>query len=341
MKSNTVTIKDIAKKLNISPSTVSRALKDHPDISKDTKKLIKDLAKELNYQPNPIALSLKNQRTRTIGVIIPEIVHYFFSTVISGIEDVAYDAGYNVIVSQTNESVERERRIVQGLLSNRIDGLIVSIAKEANDYAHLKELEEDGFPLVFFDRVVDGLDVHKIDVEDYQGAFKVTNHLIVTGCKDILYLTCPDHLVIGKLRKKGYTDALLKSGLNVSNENIFVCDSRESAYHCVRALLEMGRTFDGIFAVNAETAVGAILALKEKNVAIPERVAIACFGDAPVNTIVEPNLTCAYQPGYEMGTLAATTLIDLVEGRTVPEKVTTLKTELVIRQSSKKLIDQD
>ena len=182
-----VTIKDIARALGISASTVSRALKDHPDISRDTKDAVNELAKKLHYKPNAVALSLKSSKTNTIGVIIPELVHYFFSSVISGIEDVAYDAGYTVMLCQSNEKYEREIINAQALLSNRVEGALISISKETNDYNHLQNIEESGIPMVFFDRVPPGFDSDSVIIDDKKAAFNAVCHLIESGCKRIAH----------------------------------------------------------------------------------------------------------------------------------------------------------
>ena len=192
--SSPITIKDIAKALNISASTVSRALKNHPDISRETKNAVNELAAKLRYKPNAVALSLKNSRTNTIGVIIPEVVHYFFSSVISGIEDVTYEAGYNVMVCQSNERYEREVINAQALESNRVEGALVSISKETHDFSHLQYLEDNGIPLVFFDRAPEDLDVDRVIIDDCKAAYNATTHLIETGCKRVAHLAAPPTL---------------------------------------------------------------------------------------------------------------------------------------------------
>ena len=210
--SSPITIKDIAKALNISASTVSRALKDHPDISRETKEAVNTLAAKLRYKPNAVALSLKNSKTNTIGVIIPEVVHYFFSSVISGIEDVAYEAGYNVMVCQSNEKYAREVINVQALESNRVEGALVSVSKETHDFSHLLNLEENGVPIVFFDRAPEELDVDRVIIDDRKAAYNATTHLIETGCKRIAHLSTNQTLGIGFERLAGYRKALEDHG---------------------------------------------------------------------------------------------------------------------------------
>ena len=194
MKYNQVTIKDIARELGISPSTVSRALKDHPDISPETKKAVNELADKLNYQPNIVALSLRQSKTNTIGVIIPEIVHFFFSTVISGIEDVAYSAGYNVIITQSNESLQREKTDIKALFNSRVDGMLISLSRETSNFEHIDSILAKGVPMVFFDRVYDTANASKVIVDDLSGAKDATQHLIDQGCKRIAHLEGPPNL---------------------------------------------------------------------------------------------------------------------------------------------------
>ena len=204
MRSGQVTIKDIAKELGISASTVSRALKDHPDISSKTKKAVNELAKKWHYKPNAVALSLRHSKTNIIGVIIPEIVHHFFSSVISGIEKIAHEAGYNVMMFQSNESFEREAANVQALLSSRVDGVLVSMSKETKDYGHFKELRDNGIPIVFFDRICNELSSDNVIVDDFEAGYKATNFFIDTGCTNIAIVTPIEDSLISRLRIDGY-----------------------------------------------------------------------------------------------------------------------------------------
>ena len=208
MRSAQVTIKDIAKQLGISPSTVSRALKDHPEISQATKKAVVELAKKLNYEPNAVALSLRSSRSNVIGLLIPEIVHYFFSQVISGIEDVAHDAGFQVMICQSNESYQREVENVNTLLHSRIEGLLACLSKETKDFSHFRNLLGKNIPIVFFDRTSDELDTDKVKVTDYKGAYDAVKHLIDIGCKRIAHLATSEDLEIGRERYSGFVQAL-------------------------------------------------------------------------------------------------------------------------------------
>src|SRR6186997_1771573 len=220
MKYNQVTIKDIARELGISPSTVSRALKDHPDISPETKKAVNELAEKLNYQPNIVALSLRQSKTNTLGVIIPELVHFFFSTVISGIEDVAYSAGYNVIITQSNESLQREKIDIKALFNSRVDGMLISVSRETNNFEHIEAILAKGVPMVFFDRVYENANSSMVIVDDLSGAKDATRHLIEQGCKRIAHLEGPPNLVISKQRLQGYLDAMNEGGMPIDQSLI-------------------------------------------------------------------------------------------------------------------------
>ena len=264
MRSGQVTIKDIAKELGISASTVSRALKDHPDISSKTKKAVNELAKKWHYKPNAVALSLRHSKTNIIGVIIPEIVHHFFSSVISGIEKIAHEAGYNVMMFQSNESFEREAANVQALLSSRVDGVLVSMSKETKDYGHFKELRDNGIPIVFFDRICNELSSDNVIVDDFAGAFAAVEHLINTGCKRIAHLSAPQHMLLGQNRQKGYRQALLKHKVPIDDDLIVKCDSYDEALEKTPELLNLPKPPDAIFAVNELTAAGALLMVKRR-----------------------------------------------------------------------------
>lgn len=339
MKNSQVTIKDIARSLKISPSTVSRALKDHPDISSATKKAVRELALELDYQPNSVALSLRKSKTYTIGVIIPQIVHHFFSTVISGIEDVAYKAGYHVMICQSNESYEREVLSTQALLASRVDGLLVSVAQETTDIRHFQSMINKGIPTVFFDRVVSGLDTSSVVVDDFGGAYRAVEHLIKTGCRRIAHLGGPENLVISQSRRKGYEQALADYGFSFNTEYVLSAGlTIEEGKTACRHLLEKQDQPDAIFAANDPVAIGALQVLKEKRLRIPEDVSVIGFSNEPITSLIEPPMTTVAQPGFEMGQLVSQLLLDEIN-ETDGEKMVTekkeLKTELVIRQSTR------
>jgi LacI family transcriptional regulator len=338
MKSGLVTIKDIARELKISPSTVSRALKNHPDISEETKRLVNELAERLNYQPNAVALSLKQRRSNTIGVIIPEIVHYFFSSVISGIEDVAYDSGFNVVICQSNEMYEREVANSKTLLASRVDGILVSISKETKDYKHFYNLKDNGVPLVFYDRVVPGFEADQVIIDDFDASYRATMHLIENGYKRIVHFAGPQNLLIGQLRKEGYLKALDEAGIKPEKDWIIEADTFEKARTASLHILESGMKIDGIFAVNDLTAIGAMQSLQKKGVKIPNDVAIVGFSDGRFSGITDPTLTSVDQHGYEMGTIATEMLLKriLAGENEFPFETKVLNANLIVRESTVK-----
>lgn len=343
MKFNQVTIKDIARELGISPSTVSRALKDHPDISIETKKAVNALADKLNYQPNIVALNLRQKKTNTIGVIIPEIVHFFFSTVISGIEDVAYQAGYNVILCQSNESYQRELTDIKALFNSRVDGMLLSLSRETTNFDHIESIISKGVPIVFYDRMYNSPTSSKVIVDDYAGAKEAVQHLIDQGCKKIAHLEAAPNLMISIDRLKGFEDALKENNMEVKPEYIMECHSGtfEEGKKATRKLLALPNPPDAIFANNDPMAMGAMMAIKEKGLKIPQDIAIVGFSNWFFGELLEPSLTTVDQPGFEMGQEAARLLIRHIEmkEKEVSDPITEtkiLKTKLVIRNSSLK-----
>ena len=338
MRSNQITIKDIARILGISPSTVSRALKDHPDINTDTKKAVNELASKLKYQPNAVALSLKNSRSNTIGIIIPEIVHYFFSSVISGIEDVASQKGFTVIICQSNEKFAREVSNANALLSHRVDGILISISKETNSFDHFVNLQEGGIPLVFFDRIAPGINADQIITDDIDASYNATRHLIENGRKRIAHFAGPQGLVIGRDRLQGYLNALTEAGLPIDNRLIIEADTFEKARNTVGKMLDAGIIPDGIFAVNDMTAIGAMQTIMKRGYKVPNDVSIVGFSDGYLSGVTDPHLSSVDQHGYEMGTTAAEMLFHRIlsdEDEYVPE-IKVLKADLIVRGSSVK-----
>jgi len=336
MRSGQVTIKDIAKELGISASTVSRALKDHPDISVKTKEAVNELAKKWHYKPNAVALSLRHSKTNVIGVIIPEIVHHFFSSVISGIEEVAHKAGYNVMMFQSNESFEREKANVQALLSSRVDGVLVSMSKETKDYSHFKELRDNGIPIVFFDRICNELSCDNVIVDDFAGAFSAVEHLIEIGCKRIAHLSAPQHMLLAQNRQKGYKQALLKHKVSVDEDLIIKCDNYEEAIEKMPDLLSLPEPPDAIFAVNELTAAGAMLAVKKYGYRVPEDIAVVGFTDGLVSRVTDPTLTTLEQHGYEIGLKATNLLLERISNDNYEPVTKVVKTNLIVRGSTRK-----
>jgi LacI family transcriptional regulator len=339
MKKHQITIKDIAKKLNISPSTVSRALKDHPDINQKTRDAVKEIANKYNYRPNKIALSLLQNQSKTIGVIIPEIIHHFFSSVISGIEDVFYQENFNIIICQSQESYEREIKNVQTLLSSHIDGILMSISKETKKLDHIKNIQEIGLPLVFFDRIAEEINTDKVIVDDFGGGYKATEHLIDIGCKRIAHLYGPLNLLIGKNRFNGYKKALENHNMSLNPEYTVFCDSYEKALEETKKLLQLSNPPDGIFAVNDLTAVGAMKVIKDEGLKVPDDISVVGFTNWLISRFADPALTTIDQKGYVMGTEAARLLLKRIKNEDSEKDsqpiTKLLDSELIIRESTK------
>ena len=338
MHKGQITIKDIARELGISPSTVSKALKGHRDISSSTKQSVRDLAEKWNYKPDQIALSLKSGLSKTIGVIVPEIVHYFFSTVISGIEDLAYDSGYTVMFCQSSELYEREVKAVETLLSSRVDGILVSVTKVTENFDHFRKIKDNGIPLVFFDRICDDIDTDKVIVDDEIGAYEAVNHLIKIGCKNIIHLSGPPTLNIGKNRKDGYLRALRENNLPLNETNIIRCDSMEDATLVVPGLLKRITRPDGFFAVNDLTAAATMKIIMNMGYNVPDDIAVVGFTSGMISDITNPTLTSVEQHGYLVGKEAVRLLIDRLGKRLdLPFQTKIIKTELVIKGSTLRL----
>lgn len=331
-----VTIKDIAEKLNVSPSTVSRSLKDHPDISVKTRNAVKELAKLLGYKPNLIALNLKNSRTNTIGLLVPEIEHHFFSSIINGIEEIAYQNNFNVLIVQSNESYLREVLNTQTLLGNRVDGMLVSFSKETKDFSHFQQLIDNEIPLVFYDRAVDELQADVVVVDDYSGAHDAVTHLINKGCKRVAFYSAPQHLLIGKDRLQGYIDAIRHNNMEFDKDLVYSCDTFESAVKISQSILRKIDRPDGVFAVNDLTAVGVMKAAKKLGLKIPEELKIVGFENSNKASICEPELTSVDQFGYNLGKKAMNILLDRIRSNTSKYEPIrhVIKTKLIVRGSS-------
>lgn len=334
-----ITIHDIAKKLNIAASTVSRALKDNPLISEATRKKIKKAAAEMGYRPNIMAANFRTKRTNTIGVIVPLINRHFFSSVISGIEDIAYEQGFAVTISQSNDNFEKENKIAHTLFANRVDGLILSIGMETKNTDHLKLFTDRNIPLVFFDRIVEKIAAHKIVVDDFGGGLKATQHLIDQGAKRIAHIGGPLNLKIYKNRQDGYCKALKNAGLPIDN-SIIIHNSltRKDGTEAIKKLLLNETKPDAIFCANDTTALSTIIYLQENGIKIPEDIAIVGFSNEPFSEVVTPSISTIQQPGFEMGKKAAELIISQIlskEKQTVFQTIT-MPTELIIRTSSTK-----
>lgn len=331
-----ITIKDIAKALGVSPSTVSRALKDNPDISQETRDIIHKYAREHNYKPNTLALNLRTSKSNTIGVIIPQLVHHFFSSVLSGIERTASKAGYNIIVAQSNELFNSEVKILQSFLAARVCGVISSLAKDTTQYSHYEELLRNNIPIVFYDRICTGINTERVVVDDYAGSFAAVEYMIQTGCKRIYFYSAPPHLEISKNRRNGYLDAMRKYKIPVNNDMIKLCDTREQAIAITPDLLEEDNRPDGFFAINDETASGILYACKMVGLSVPEEVSICGFSDGAVAQNTDPKLTTVEQRGEEVGESAINILIDKIEDKNEHRSTNKIvRTSLVVRGTTK------
>jgi LacI family transcriptional regulator len=337
MTKKKVTIIDIARKLDLAKSTVSRALSDHPRISEATKKAVKNLAKKLNFEPNSLAISLFKKRSHTIGVIVPEIVNHFFASAIDGIEDVAYKAGYRVLICKSDESYVREVLNTSALISHRVDGLLISLSKDSRNADHLIAAHKKGTPIVMFDRVSEKLEVNKVVVNDAEGAFTAVEFLITSGYKNIAHLAGPRSLLISKSRKNGYLKALRKHNLPVKDDLIIEVDMNlKSGFAGAQKLLALASPPDAIFAANDQVAMGAMQAIKEKKLRIPQDIAIVGFSNEPFAAITEPSLTTIHQPAFEIGQTACSLLIKKLEAKNSVAKTEkiVLKTMLIKRNSA-------
>ena len=331
------TIIDIAKKLKISASTVSRALNGHPDIKEETRSQVKKLAKKLNYSPNPIARSLKSNKTNVIGVIVPEIEHDFFASAISGIEKVAYHSGYTIIVCQSNESYEREVINANALMHQRVAGLIVSISQQTKNGNHFKKLIKQGIPIVFFDRVCNDITANKVVIDDAKSAFEAVTHLIERGRKKIAHFAGPKELRICEQRLKGYKDALKEANIPLVNNLVRYGDLHEdNGYKSMDALLKENIIPDAIFAVNDPVAIGAFQRIKEAGLKIPMDIAVVGFSNNKITALVDPPLTTVNQPSFDMGKKAAEILIEMIENEknSTPKKTVVLDAKLIVRGST-------
>ncbi|PCH53454.1 MAG: LacI family transcriptional regulator [Flavobacteriaceae bacterium] len=311
-----ITLKKIAKEFGVSISTVSKALKDSHEISEETRGKIKAFANYYNYKPNSLALQLRNQKTSVIGVIIPEIVHHFFSTVINGIEQYANEKGYNVMVCLSNESYEKEVSNFAVLTNGSVDGLIVSVARETQEnqiYKHFDALIKDDFPLVLFDRTIDEIECDKIIIDDVGGALKATNHLVEIGAKRIALITTQDYITVGSLRKEGYLKALVNNGIPIDESLIYKIDDTKDLYEQIGKIINVKNPPEAILAVNEIYAAIALKSAKARGLSVPNDIAIIGFTSGLISEFTYPPLTSVEQYGDLMGRQAAELLINRIE----------------------------
>jgi LacI family transcriptional regulator len=340
MKFEAATIKDIARALGVSTSTVSRALRDSYEISAETKQLVMECAERLNYKPNPMALALKERKTRSIGIVVVEIANPFFSQVINGIESIAYDKGYNVIITQSHESYEREVADLQFLASRSIDGLLVSVSTETNDFSHFHELHKKGLPIVFFDRISSELDTHTVILDNFKGAYEVTEHLIQNGYRRIAALASSEFLSITSERMAGYFEALQNHNIEKDDQLVsyaFFSGMDEGEIDAaINRFFQLKKKPDALVCFSDKLTTGAMKSLKRRGLKIPEDLALTGFLNTEHAELFDPPLTVVKQPAFEMGKAATELLLQLIESK---RKVTSferrlLSPELVVRSST-------
>ncbi len=340
MKKKRTTINDIAEVLNITASTVSRALQDHPRISDATKKDVIKVAKKLNYHPNNIASALRKGKSNLLGVMVPRTDESFFASAIRGIEEVANRAGYRVLITQSDDSVSKEKENIDAMLEAQVDGIIASIAMETTTFEHYQKIIDRGISLILFDRFSDVLDTNVVALDDYQGAYKAVQHLIDQGCRRIVHFAGYQHVSIYGERFRGYKDALKNNDIPFNEDLFFECDMKlESGRKLARELVSMTVLPDAIFSSSDYTAMGAMQILKEKGIEIPGQIAIIGFSNEPFSSFVEPGLSTVEQHSSKMGQLSAKLFLEQLALGTESElitKKTVLTPTIIIRASSNK-----
>ncbi|WP_324673131.1 LacI family DNA-binding transcriptional regulator [Hymenobacter sp. GOD-10R] len=340
MAANRASIADLAKKLNISVSTVSRALNNHTSISESTRKKVWQLAREVNYQPNHLAAALRKGRSNLLGVMVPHIEGHFFSSVMHGIETVASKVGFNIMICQSNENVANEKKNIESLMNAQVEGILVSLARNTHDFKHFEKVSTRAIPLVFFDRVLEGINVSSVIIDDYLGAYQAVTHLIEQGCQRIAHFAGPQHLNIYKNRQRGYLDALQAHGLPHEQELIFTCDMKtEDGVEGMEKLLALPVPPDAVFSASDFSAVGAMQVLKARRVQVPEDIALVGFSNETFTSLTEPRITSVDQRCEQMGQSAVKLFLEMLEdksGQFSPRRIV-LQPELLVRESSLRL----
>ena len=332
-----VNLKKLALELNLSISTVSRALQDSHEVGAETKKRVQELARKLNYQPNPYASSLRRQKSKTIAVVIPEIANNYFALAINGIEEIAQLKGYHVLIYLTHDDLNKEVAIANHLQSGRVDGIIMSLSSETHDSNHLRELINRNIPIVFFDRVCDDIDTAKVTTDDFESGFKATEHLIENKCKRIAYLQVSGNLSIGKKRMQGYFDALQKQEIPFDKSLVLTCgNNNEENFNLIKNLLVSDPSIDGIFASVERLAITTYHVCRELGIEIPQKIKIIGFSNLETASLLSPSLTTITQPAFDMGKEAASLLFrGLNKYNTQPlDEHVILNSELIKRDSS-------
>ena len=343
MTKRRISLKDIANQLGVSITTVSRALKDHPDLSPEITEKVKELAKKLNYTPNPFAMSLLKQQTRTIGVIVPDIVTHFYSSIISGIEEVAKENGYYIVIASSQESYKKEKENLNNLVNLRVDGLIVCLAQDTTDYSHYDKIIEAEIPLVFFDRVCRIDEISSVLIDNVEAAKVLTTHLYQHGARRIAHIAGPPNLNITKERIEGYMKGLAECGLPFDQNLLIHCNmSIEGAAVATNRLLSLKYIPDAVFGVNDTVIFSAMKEVKRRGLKIPQDVALVGFTDEFHATVVEPQLTAIAHPTFEIGKEAGRLVLNEIktEGSHTIQQIS-MQAKLIIRESSKKMAKRD
>lgn len=335
-----ITLKEIAETLGISITTVSKALKNYPDVSPKTKAAVLELSKKLQYTPNSFAVNLRTKESRTIGLIIPEVVHHFFSNVINGIIAEAEKNGYLVIILQSNESLELEKKQVELLLNKRVDGILMSLSNESNDEAHLKEIIARRIPFVQFDKISKLIPSSKVIINDQKAAMEAVQHLIDKGCRNIAHIRGPVNPQNAIDRFLGYKKALEKNDVTFNSSLVYTCKevSFEEGYQFAQQIVEMHPDVDGIFVITDLVAVGVLAYFNERGIKVPDDVAVIGFSNWFMSQVITPKLSTVDQPSYEMGTAAFGLLLEEMtchkEDRTFTPRTIELKTGIIEREST-------
>lgn len=333
MRSKHITLSDIAKKLNVSTVTISKALRGHPDISLKTTKLVRAVAEELGYSPNFMARNLSARKSNTIGVVVPKIAHHFFSSIIEHIYNYAFENNYEIILTVSQESEVREKRHIQTLLSMRVDGIIISITQETNNYEIFETVKSRGVPLVFMDRTPDIVEVNKVTVDDRSGAFKAMDHAIKLGYRNIAHFSGNTNINIGRERLAGFEQAMISNGLEINPDWIVEGGFGEkSGYDSFMKLYKENNLPDLIFAVTYPVALGIYMAAKEVGMKIPDDIDVICFGNAQVQNFLSPPLSCVNQPTDELAIKSLQVLIENIDNKeTFEPKQLIIDTNLILR----------
>ncbi|UOQ54872.1 LacI family DNA-binding transcriptional regulator [Hymenobacter cellulosivorans] len=332
-----INLKKLAQELNLSVATVSRALNDRYDISQPTKDRVRALANKLNYEPNPYASSLRRQKSKTIGVVIPEVANHFFSLAINGIEEVARHNNYHVLIYLTHEDYQRELAMARLLASGRVDGVLLSVASESEDFGHLEFLRERGIPIVFFDRVYDEMPTAKVTTDDYESGYRATEHLLEAGCRTVAHLTVSQNLSIGRRRKEGYIQALTDRGITYDESLVLLAqETKAQDISRIQQLLTERPEVDGIFASVESQATNSYEACRNLGRTIPGDIKIIGFSNLEIASLLQPALTTITQPAYSIGKEAAKILFQAISKNRVisPAQSLVLKSELVVRAST-------